>query len=177
MTIINFDDAQLLCVGGRWHGKLRDAEPSSFIETWRPDFSTDAASRFQSYRVDTLTRQTEAGPETRQFFLLESNVEDQDLWKGALLARTEAQAEFFWGDPAPAHPKWVRVDDGAGEPERYHAVFLGEPALMQRDDDGAWRITYRGCRSVPFASRALAEARAADVVVDVADHLSRQPQA
>ncbi|MDR8093262.1 hypothetical protein KPB05_38035 [Burkholderia gladioli] len=177
MTIVNFDDAQLLCVGGRWHGKLRDAEPPSFIETWRPDFSTEEASRFQSYRVDTLTRQTEAGPETRQFCLLESNVEDQDLWKGALLARTEGQAEFFWDDPAPAHPKWVPVDDGAGEPERYQAVLLEAPAWMQREDDGTWRISYRGCRSTPFASRALAEARAADFVVDVADHLSRQPQA
>ncbi|WP_186130656.1 hypothetical protein [Burkholderia gladioli] len=177
MIILNFDDAQLLCVGGRRHGTLQNAEPEYLTETWHQDSDTNAPSRFQSYRVDTLTRQTDTGSETRLFFLLESNVEDQDLWKGALLARTQAQAEFFWGDPAPADPQWVPMDDGSDDPAQYHAVFLREPALMQRDDDGAWRITYRDCRSEPFASRALAEARTADFVVEVADHRSRQPQA
>ncbi|MGN4077831.1 hypothetical protein ACS0X5_06070 [Burkholderia gladioli] len=177
MTILNFDDAQLLCVGGHLHGDLRNAEPEHITEILRYEVDTAVRAKEVNYSADTLTRHTEVGPETRLFFLRQSNVEDQEAWKRMLLAVTEDQAEFFWGDPAPAHPKWVRVDDGDGEPERYHAVFLGELALMQHDDDGTWRISYRGCRSKPFASRALAEARAADFVVDVADHLSRQPQA
>lgn len=174
MTLLNFDDAQLLCVGGRRHGCLRDAEPASFIETWRPDGSTDALSRSQSYRVDTLTRQTEARPETRQFFLLESAAEDQDVWKGALLARTEVQADIFWDDLA--HPRWVPVDDGPGARERYQAVLAEADAFMQRENDGTWRMEYRGRWSKRFASRALAEERVADFALDVVDAISRLPQ-
>ncbi|MBU9170334.1 hypothetical protein [Burkholderia gladioli] len=176
MTILNFDDAQLLCVGGLWHGKLKNAEPEHFTETWRPDPSTDAPSRFQSYRVDTLTRQTDAGSETRQFFLLEGAAEDQDVWKGALLARTEVQADIFWDDPAPPHPRWVPVDDGSGAPERYQGVFAEADVFMQRENDGTWRMEYRGRWSTRFASRALAEERAADFALDVLDAIARGSQ-
>ncbi|KVM59759.1 hypothetical protein WJ59_31350 [Burkholderia gladioli] len=77
MPTLNFDDPLYLCVGGRLRGELRDADMSSFIETVRIDPRSNVPSESCSYVRETLACKIESGLETRYFFLLESDADDQ----------------------------------------------------------------------------------------------------